>query len=216
MNGFVVKDLGVNNAFVCGDLSNSVKNIAEFYGNNNKVVVEDGVECRHLRIVMRGDNNFVKFQANSKVKGTIAANNRSTIHIGRRTTIGSGFDVVTDGCIVKIGHDCMIAKDVILRASDGHPVFDISTGERVNMSQNIEIDNYVWIAKNVSILKGNHIGVGCIVGSGSIVTKSIPMFCAAAGNPAKIIKEGVTWSRSVKVENIYKDKRGSSYINKHK
>jgi len=45
-----------------------------------------------------------------------------------------------------------------------------------------------WIGANVIILKGVTIGKNSVVGAGSIVTKSIPDYCVAAGNPAKIIK----------------------------
>ena len=38
------------------------------------------------------------------------------------------------------------------------------------------------------ILKGVTIGARSIIGSGSIVTKSIPSDCIAAGNPCKVIK----------------------------
>lgn len=41
---------------------------------------------------------------------------------------------------------------------------------------------------NVTILKGVTIGGGAIVGAGSVVTKDVPNWCIAAGNPAKVVK----------------------------
>ena len=41
---------------------------------------------------------------------------------------------------------------------------------------------------NVTILKGVTIGARSVIGSGSVVTKSIPADCIAAGNPCKIIR----------------------------
>jgi acetyltransferase-like isoleucine patch superfamily enzyme len=108
----------------------------------------------------------------------------------------------------------MFAKDVILRSSDEHPVFDIETGAGINFSQDIVINNYVWIAKHVSILKGVTIGIGSIVGSGSIVTKNVPEFTAVAGSPAKQIKNNVTWARSIQVKHLSLDKRAFAYANK--
>lgn len=50
------------------------------------------------------------------------------------------------------------------------------------------IGDDVWVAANAVILKGVKIGDGAIVGTGSIVTKSIGKRVVAAGNPAKIIR----------------------------
>lgn len=50
------------------------------------------------------------------------------------------------------------------------------------------IGNDVWIAKNVIVLPGVSIGNGAIIGAGSIVTKDIPAYAIAAGNPAKVIR----------------------------
>ena len=41
------------------------------------------------------------------------------------------------------------------------------------------------------ILPGVEIGSGCVVGAGSVVTKSVPPGCVVAGNPAKILREGI-------------------------
>lgn len=50
------------------------------------------------------------------------------------------------------------------------------------------IGNDVWIGANSVILKGVNIGNGAIIGAGAIVTKDIPAYAIAVGNPAKVIK----------------------------
>lgn len=42
------------------------------------------------------------------------------------------------------------------------------------------------------ILPGVHIGNNCVIGAGSVVTKDIPDHSIAAGNPAKVIREGIS------------------------
>ncbi len=53
----------------------------------------------------------------------------------------------------------------------------------------ISIEDDVWIGANSIILKGVTIGARSIIGAGSVVTKSIPADCIAAGNPCKIIRQ---------------------------
>lgn len=48
-----------------------------------------------------------------------------------------------------------------------------------------------FIGVNAIIMCGVKIGDNVIVGSGSVVTKDIPSNCITAGNPARIIKEGI-------------------------
>ncbi|MEA5000503.1 MAG: CatB-related O-acetyltransferase [Endomicrobiaceae bacterium] len=51
------------------------------------------------------------------------------------------------------------------------------------------IGNDVWLGKDCVVLPGVHIGDGAIIGAYSIVTKDIPPYTIAGGNPAKIIKK---------------------------
>ncbi|XOV79159.1 MAG: CatB-related O-acetyltransferase [Aestuariibacter sp.] len=52
----------------------------------------------------------------------------------------------------------------------------------------VKIGHGVWIGDSVIILPNVSIGNGAVIGAGSIVTKDIPPFAVAVGNPAKVIK----------------------------
>jgi len=89
-----------------------------------------------------------------------------------------------------IGHDCIIAWDVFISDSNFHDITDITR------SNPVSIGDHVWISHGVSVLKGSVIPSGCIVGAKSLVSgifnteKSL-----LAGVPAKVIRNGVEWSR---------------------
>ena len=51
------------------------------------------------------------------------------------------------------------------------------------------IGNDVWIGQHATILPGVHIGDGAIIAANSVVTKSIPAYAIAGGNPCKIIRK---------------------------
>jgi acetyltransferase-like isoleucine patch superfamily enzyme len=55
--------------------------------------------------------------------------------------------------------------------------------------QTVIIENDVWIGANSIILAGVHIGKHVVIGAGSVVTKDIPPYSVALGNPARIVKQ---------------------------
>jgi len=57
-----------------------------------------------------------------------------------------------------------------------------------NRGDNI-VGNDVWIGHNATIMPGVKIGSGAIIGTAAVVTKDVPDYCIAAGNPAKIIRK---------------------------
>lgn len=96
---------------------------------------------------------------------------------------------ITVGDTVEIGEGATIGRDVVIRSFDGHTI-EIP-GYKI--SEPIKIGRHVWIGQGATILKGVTIGDGAIIAAGAIVTKDIPAKCIAAGIPAKVIKENVTW-----------------------
>ena len=63
-----------------------------------------------------------------------------------------------------------------------------SSGEGTQ-SAPIIIEDDVWLGAQSIILKGVTVGARTIIGAGSVVTKSIPADCVAAGNPCKVIRK---------------------------
>ena len=78
-----------------------------------------------------------------------------------------------------------------------HSIVDVASGARVNPPRDVIIGEHVWIGQRSMILKGSHIEAGSIVGAGSIVTGHVPPNSLAVGNPARVIRSGVTWNHKL-------------------
>lgn len=92
--------------------------------------------------------------------------------------------------LVEIGADCIIAWDVFISDSDWH---SIEGQQRV---EPVSIGHHCWIAHGVSVLKGAVIPAGCIVGAKSLISKGFDSEeVMIAGNPARIVRNAVRWSR---------------------
>ncbi len=73
---------------------------------------------------------------------------------------------------ISIGHDVMIARNVVLYDSDFHAILD-EKGNQINESEGVSIGEHVWIGTNSMILKGVKIGANSIIGAGTIVKSMV-------------------------------------------
>jgi carbonic anhydrase/acetyltransferase-like protein (isoleucine patch superfamily) len=93
---------------------------------------------------------------------------------------------------VKVGRRCLIANNCQIMDASGHGLsFDDVTKRIDQIPFDIEpviIEDDVWLCEGVTVLPGVTIGRGTIVGARSVVTKSLPSMCMAAGNPAKVVR----------------------------
>lgn len=95
---------------------------------------------------------------------------------------------ILDVATVKIGDNCQMAPNVAIYTA-GHPVHPVSRNSAYEYGIPVEIGDNVWIGGNTVILPGVHIGSNSIIGAGSVVTKDIPEWSIAAGNPCKVIRK---------------------------
>lgn len=52
----------------------------------------------------------------------------------------------------------------------------------------VRIGNDVWIGSRAIILSGVSIGDGAVIGAGAVVTRDVPPYAVAAGNPARVVR----------------------------
>jgi len=171
----------------------------DIIGDNNQISFGPNSTIYNLKIRMRGSNHRLEFGENCRVSrgGWFWFEDQDCLlKIGANTTMVDVHIAVTEpGSQVLIGDECMLANDIDIRTGDSHSVIDIASGERLNFPANVTIENHVWIAPHVVILKGVTIGSHSVIATGSIVTRPVQSGVIVAGNPADVIRTGITWKR---------------------
>lgn len=88
---------------------------------------------------------------------------------------------------IKIGDNCLLAPSVSIYTA-GHPVYPTTRNSGYEYGKEVVIGDNVWIGGNVTVCPGVTIGSNTVIGAGSVVTKDIPAWSIAAGNPARVIR----------------------------
>lgn len=124
------------------------------------------------------------------------ADSSCAITIGKNVQIND-YVHITAMRNVTIGNNVLIASKVYISdcthgsyAGDSSDSSPLSIPiERIYVIKDVIIEDNVWLGEHVSVLPGVVIGSGTIVGSNSVVTKSLPANIIAVGIPAKPIKK---------------------------
>lgn len=142
-----------------------------------------------------GDHGFIGCQIYALFGGKVS--------IGDHCYIGMGTSIQAKER-VEIGDNVIISNNVLIVDNNNHSTDpaarlemsacqDYMTDElwswKYAESKSIKICDNVWIGRDAAIMKGVTVGAGSIVALGAIVTKDVPAYTIAAGNPAKVVKE---------------------------
>lgn len=105
--------------------------------------------------------------------------------------IGDNF-YMNVGCHIQgniyFGSDVMIGPKTVMWGRDHGMELGRPMKEQGQIKRDIIVGDDVWIGANVTILKGVEIGNGAVIGAGAVVTKDIPEYSIAVGNPARVVK----------------------------
>ena len=112
---------------------------------------------------------------------------------GKNIYVGKNFFanyncVILDVGKVIISDNCLLAPNVSIYTA-GHPLHPAARNTYYEYGIDVKIGNNVWIGGNAIICPGVTIGDDCVIGAGSVVTKDIPAWSIAAGNPCKVIRK---------------------------
>ncbi len=106
------------------------------------------------------------------------------IEIGPGSFVNYG-TIVTAYDSVRIGRECLIGHYVIVLDNSEH---DVAQRGRPGRSRPVSVGDRVWLCDRAIVLPGVHIGEGAVIGAGAVVTKDVPAWTLAAGNPARVIR----------------------------
>ena len=111
----------------------------------------------------------------------------SIVEIGENTYINNSATIISEGAKISIGKDCLIGPNFTCFDSDFHRI-EPHLRLTAPTPKSVTIGDNVFIGASVTILKGVSIGKNCVVGGGSVVTKSFPDNCVIVGSPARVVK----------------------------
>ncbi len=118
------------------------------------------------------------------------------VSIGDRCLIGRGSGIVGHFSIT-IGNDVWTGHHVYI-TDQNHGYEDVSQpiSKQSQPEKAVVIGDSSWLGYGTVVLPGVTIGKHVVIGANSVVSKDIPDYSVAVGNPARVIKKyehGVGW-----------------------
>ncbi len=159
-----------------------------------KAVFKKRIGCNHSNFQLVGKVNLVntniKIGKNVVIYPDVMFHGDGPIILGDNVSIGNGtvlYSSKSGG--ITIDSNTMIAAQTYIIDADHGIAKDTPICEQENVVAPVLIGQDVWVAANVTIIKGSRIGNGAVIGAKTLVRGEIPENAIAVGIPAKVIKE---------------------------
>lgn len=134
------------------------------------------------------------------------------IHVGKNFFANYNCTLLDVGKIT-FGDNCLLAPNVSIYTA-GHPIHPDSRNSLYEYGIDVNIGDNVWLGGNVIVCPGVTIGSNCVIGAGSVVTRDIPDWSLAAGNPCRVIRKITEEDRRYYFRNWEFDEEAWAVINK--
>ena len=181
-----------------------------FHGINNHIVIYEGTKFTNCAMILISNMHIEIKKSNFGIVNLKIFGNHSDVSIGNNFSCwGVEIRYKEKNTTVKIGDNCMFSEDILIYPTDVHTIYDQSTGELLNLGKPITIGNHVWCNRDVKILKGSVVGNDVVIAANSLVNKSFfnDNNVILGGQPAKILKRNINWSRETPWEYLQKQNR---------
>lgn len=148
-----------------------IKELITKYKYRNIKFKKVGDECNYKAL-----SSFFHYSENISIGNNVWIGPKADFDGAGEITIGDGVIFAPEVCIYSRTHNF---DSCDLKALP----FD-----NVMLTAPVVIKDYAWIGRRVMILPGVTIGKGAIIGAGAVVSKDIPDYAVAVGNPIKVVK----------------------------
>lgn len=215
INSNNISDLQKNQVVISGCEVIWKKSEIEFGGSENIVYFAGGsagskIVLENTRIKCIGNHNIIFInETKYPLKVSISVGHGCSVYLGKNFySAATTRFIANETSNIYVGDMCLFARDIWIRTSDMHLIYDIQSGHRINPNKDVLICEHVWLGQNVTCLKGTIIGSGSIVGLGSLCNgdKTQRVNCIYTGQPAHLTKEGIFWlhkgSNSISEEEV--------------
>ena len=180
-------------------MTNKERRDAQMAYISDESIMEEQADCRKklqkLNFMDRSDFEGIA----STVKELLGKSEDAFINppfycdYGTHIEVGKNFFAnynctILDVAKVKIGDNCQMAPNVSIYTA-GHPIHPFSRNSMYEYGKEVTIGDNVWIGGNTVICPGVTIGHNTVLGAGSVVTRDIPDWSVAAGNPCRVIRK---------------------------
>lgn len=142
---------------------------------------------RYARLDVLPFNEFTLGDGSTVEDFCTVNNGVGNVTIGNGSLLGRSNVVIGP---VNIGNNVIFAPNIVTSGLN-HEYRDINVpikDQKIIVSV-ITVEDDCWIGANAVLTAGITIGKHSIIAAGAVVTKSIPPYSVAAGNPARVIKE---------------------------
>ena len=134
------------------------------------------------------------------MKGRLCCAKEDGLHCGKNVTVMGGVNFGSEPYLVTLEDNVRISNNVSFITHDGGTWAFRNEEPYLGVSRfgKIVVGEYTFIGANATIMPNVRIGKHCVIGTGAVVTKSIPDYSVAVGVPARVISNTRTYAEKTK------------------
>jgi acetyltransferase-like isoleucine patch superfamily enzyme len=150
-------------------------------------------------LLISNNGGLIRFEGNNYIGRNVEIGSDRLISIGSNTSIQDRCVLLGD---VEIGRNCLLSLNIFISSGNHHyavkPEFYIKDQDVIvsnsdelskTHSKKVTIEDDCWLGINVVIMPGITVGKGSVIGSNSVVTKSVAPYSIMGGIPSILIKK---------------------------
>jgi acetyltransferase-like isoleucine patch superfamily enzyme len=141
------------------------------------------------------DHESKRFQKYTRISSTATIMNRKALNLGDHVWVWHHTILdATEGLMIGEGTQIGAWVGIFTHGSEkairllGNEFVHIDNEQRIGYTRgSVKIGSYTFVGAKSVILPGVEIGKGCLIGTGTLVTKDVPDYSIVVGSPGKII-----------------------------